>query len=89
MVLLPFVVFSENSSSRDLQISGNPQKLEDNQGVQDGKDHNGAKPIEDLRDDQVGLEYVSVRYINVLVRLPPTINPAFIEVKAGGGIGGF
>ena len=86
MVLLPFVVFSENSSSRDLQIAGNPQKLEDNHGVQDGKDHNGAKPIEDLRDDEVGLECVSVRYISVLVRLPPTINPAFVD--AGGHIGG-
>ena len=96
MLLLPFAVFSECSSSRDLQLLGNPQKLEDDQGVQDGKEHDGSNPIEDLGNDQVGLVCASVRYISVLDRVPATINqgfigaevddPCFIEAEAGGRV---
>ena len=93
---VPFAVFSECSSSRDLQLLRNPQKLEDDQGVQDGKEHDGANPIEDLGNDQVGLVCASVRYISVLDRVPATINqgfigaevddPCFIEAEAGGRV---
>ena len=57
----------------------------DDQGVQDGKDHDGADPQEDLRDHQVGLEHIGVRYVNVLYGLPSTFS--HIDRGQAGGVG--
>ena len=54
------------------------------QGVQDGKDHDGADPQEDLRDHQVGLEHIGVRYVNVLYGLPSTFGHIAGHGQAGG-----
>ena len=55
----------------------------DDQGVQDGKHHDGPDPQEDLRDHQVGLEHIGVRYVNVLYGLPST----FSCIDQAGGVG--
>ena len=61
----------------------------DDQGVQDGQDHDGTDPEEDLGHHQVGLEHVGVRYLNVLYGLPATLLKASLvdsHAVAGGGI---
>ena len=57
----------------------------DDQGVQDGKNHDRADPQEDLRDHQVGLEHIGVRYVNVLYGLPSTFS--HIGQGQAGGVG--